>query len=167
MKFKSTLTISDSGIWGLIFPIPKEISDHFRKEKINRFIYNINNNIQINRGMLPAGNGSYFVYINKEIAKKLDITVGHGVSIEMLPDNSEYGMPLPEELAACFALYPAGNKYFHQLTKGKQRTLIYMVAKPKRSQTKINKAIQIFEYLEKFKGKLDFKQLMQWFKDYK
>ena len=52
-----------------------------------------------------------------------------------------------------------GNTLFHNLTPGKQRNLIYIVAKPKSQDIRIRKAIVIIEYLKSSGGTIDFKEL--------
>ena len=58
------------------------------------------------------------------------------------------------------------DKYFHQLTPGKQRSLLHIIAKPKREETRLKKAVVITEYLKTNKGKLDFTALNLAFKEY-
>jgi len=52
-----------------------------------------------------------------------------------------------------------GNKVFHRLTPGKQRSLLHIIAKPKSENIRIKKAVAILEYLKSVNGKLDFKEL--------
>lgn len=97
--------------------------------------------------------------------KTLGYPIGTEVEITVEPDESKYGMPMPEEFEEALIEYPKASDYFQALTPGKQRNLIYIVANPKRVETRVKKAIQIVEYLEHSGGKLDFKALHQWFKD--
>ena len=166
-SFTSVLEKMDSNVWGLIFRIPKEISDYFVENEIKRYEVILNHNKKIYRGMLPMGKQRYYLYFNQELQKSLSLQLGEEVHISMEADTSEYGMPLPDELEEGFALMEVANELFHKLTPGKQRTLIYMVAKPKRAETRAKKAIDILEYLEVVDGKLDFKELNEWFKSRK
>ena len=68
-------------------------------------------------------------------------------------------MPMPEELGELLLIDELGSQYFHALTPGKQRALIYQVAKPKREATRLRKAVGILDYLKSVRGKLDFKEL--------
>jgi len=52
-----------------------------------------------------------------------------------------------------------GENYFHQLTPGKQRNLIYIVSKPKSEILQLEKAIIILNYLKSTKGIIDYKEL--------
>jgi uncharacterized protein YdeI (YjbR/CyaY-like superfamily) len=113
---------------------------------------------------MPDGKGHFFITISKEVRKKYDLEEGDEVTLEISPDNSEYGMPLPEELAELWALDEEAYDVFHTLTSGKQRGLIYVIAKPKRSETRIKKAIQIMDYLKSVNGKLDYRELNAYMK---
>ncbi len=74
---------------------------------------------------------------------------------------------MPKELEELLLIDEEGDYFFHQLTPGKQRTLLHIIGQPKRSDTRIKKAIVVVEYLKSARGKLDFKALNQAFKDYK
>jgi len=54
---------------------------------------------------------------------------------------------------------------FHNLSAGKQRTLLHLIGKPKSEEIRINKAMVVNEYLKEVNGRLDFKELNQAFKD--
>ena len=162
--FKSTLGKLDSSIWGLYFDIPQEVSKAFIKQGVKRFVYDLDGKEQIHRAMLSRGEGQYFLYVNKALMKKYNWPLGTELSITMKSDDSEYGMEMPVEFEEVLMAYPSAESHFQSLTPGKQRTLIYMVAKPKREETRIKKAIQIAEYLEHAGGRLDFKDLNTWFK---
>jgi len=85
---------------------------------------------------------------------------------ELKKDESKYGMPMPEEFDELMKIDDELNEVFHKLTPGKQRSLLHIIGKAKRSETRLNKAIVISEYLKQVNGKIDFKQLQQAFKDY-
>ena len=93
--------------------------------------------------------------------------VGSKVQVSLQPDESKYGMPMPEEMDELLKIDDEANQYFHALTKGKQRSLLYIIGKPKNSDTRLNKAIVVTEHLKRWNGKLDFAILNQEFKDYK
>ncbi len=53
----------------------------------------------------------------------------------------------------------AGKNHFNQLTPGKKRSLIYIVAKVKNIDSQLNKGLAIIEHLKQENGMLDFKKL--------
>ncbi|MEM6879203.1 MAG: YdeI/OmpD-associated family protein [Bacteroidota bacterium] len=109
--------------------------------------------------LMHDGNGHYFINISKEIRKEVGIDFGDEVDFELSPDNSKYGMPLPEEMAVLLEQDPEADRVFHTLTLGKQRSLLYLIGKPKTSDTRLTKALGVVEYLKSTNGKLDFKEL--------
>lgn len=108
---------------------------------------------------MPYGDGSYFINFNKEIRTKISKANLHQLHISIQIDESEYGLPFPEELKELLELDEEGNHHFHNLTIGKQRNLIHLIGKPKNSDIRIRKAITVVDYLKSTGGKLDFKAL--------
>ena len=72
---------------------------------------------------------------------------------------------MPEETSELMAIDEEGDKLFHALTQGKQRSLLYIIGKPKRSETRLQKAVVVLEHLKTWNGKLDFKQLNEDFRN--
>lgn len=164
MRFKAPLIQLESSVWGLAFLIPQEISDRLKAEKNQRFIYTFNGSKDVHRTMMPLGDNQYFVYVSKGLMKDIGVKLNQIVEIKVRPDKSEYGMDMPEEMKEALEAYPEADNHFHSLTKGKQRTLIYLVSSLKRIESRVKKAVQIMEYLEAYNGKLDFKELNKWIK---
>ena len=92
--------------------------------------------------------------------------MGDQVTITLEKDTSEYGMPMPESLMLLLDQDEEGSKYFHELTPGKQRSLIYIVSKVKNIDKQINKGLAILEHLREFKGQIEYKQLNEKIKSY-
>ena len=93
--------------------------------------------------------------------KKCRLRTGSKVLVELQPDESKYGMPMPEEMDELLKIDDDTNEYFHALTKGKQRSLLYIIGKPKSTDIRLKKAIVITEHLKRLNGKLDFKILIK------
>jgi len=135
-----------------------------REKNPYRVIININGQGNIFCGLAHDGKGNFYVTISKELRKRFGIGLGDEVKLTISPDDSEYGMPLPEELAELWAVDEEAHRLFHLLTPGKQRGLIYQVAKPKGMETRVKKAVQISEYLKGVNGRLDYKDLNEYMK---
>lgn len=163
--FKSTLEKLNSTVWNNHLIVPQEIKEKYVDGKDRRVIIKINGSKEIPCAIMPHGD-FFFINVNKEIRKKLKIKIGDSVTVEIKKDESKYGMPMPEEFAEILYLDPEVDKFFHQLTPGKQRSLLYLIAKPKGQETRIKKAIVISEHLKNHKGKLDFKILNEEYKNY-
>jgi len=89
----------------------------------------------------------------------MNLNIGDQVSMTVVGDESVYGMPLPEEFAVIWEIDQDAHTYFHALTPGKQRNLIYIVNKVKSLNIRARKATIIMEHLKINNGKLDFKML--------
>jgi len=106
----------------------------------------------IHAALMPQGNGDFFINVNKEIRKKQSLELGDKITIELEKDSSKYGMPLPDELKTAWELDEEGHSIFHSLTMGKQRSLVYIIGKPKSSDIRIKKALTMLEYLKSVNG---------------
>lgn len=114
---------------------------------------------------MPWGEGSY-IMVNKKVREQLGLKEGDQVTLELMKDTSEYGMPMPESLQVMLDQDEIGSEYFHALTPGKQRSLIYLVSKVKNIDKQINKALAILDHLKDVNGQLDFKLLTDKIKEY-
>ena len=66
---------------------------------------------------------------------------------------------MPKELKEVLRQDPDGNKLFHALTAGKQRTILYYMAKPKDVDRRIHMALVVVEHLKKNDGKIVYPKL--------
>jgi len=156
---KSTLVKNDSHLYPLQFYIPDAIVKELKEKKVKRLHVSINGHQAIESSLLSGGNQQYFVKINKTQMKKMSLSISDVAILELTPDESEYGMPLPQEFAAIWEIDDEAKNYFHTLTPGKQRNLIYIVNKVKNLNIRIRKATIIMDHLKINSGKLDFKIL--------
>ena len=164
--YKSTLEKFDSVLWGHHFKVSDEIAKPFIEGNDRRVICSINNTLDFPCALMPSGEGGFFINMNKENRKKLKIGVGDKVTFSLKKDKSEYGLPMPEELGELLKIDDEASEYFHALTPGKQRSLLYLIGKPKSSATRLNKALGITEFLKYNKGELDFKLMNAFLKDF-
>ena len=166
MEFEAKIdNFHNDNVYGHHLIVPEEVFEHFSKKKIKRFICTINGEYSFPCALMPKG-GIRFIHINAEIRKKCKLRVGSKVHASLIPDESKYGMSMPEEMDELLKIDDEANEYFHALTKGKQRSLLYIIGKPKSSEIRLKKAIVITEHLKRLNGKLDFKILNQDFKEY-
>lgn len=164
MTFTTTLEKFDSNLWGHHIMVPNKVVQHFKKKGEKRFRCKLNDQLEFACAFMPAGDDKYFININKAIRTKLKLQIGTKVKAELSIDDSKYGMEMPEEFGELLAQDPEGSDHFHALTSGKQRNLIYLVAKMKSTDKRLEKALVIVEFLKTNKGKLDFKALNEAFK---
>lgn len=159
-QFMTELANLNSNLWGYYLSVPEKVADEIiENQKDRRVVCTLNDTLSFQCALMPKGDGTYFVMVNKENRDKLGLKLGNEVQVTLQRDNSEYGLPMPEEMAEVLASDPEGNELFHALTPGKQRNLLYIAGKVKSSELRIHKALVIIEHLKKQGGKIDFRQL--------
>ena len=159
-SFTAPLDKHDSSLgWFYIVFIPADLIPKLGKEKSPRVKATFNDSEVAHISVKSRGEERYLV-VNSELRKKLKLEKGMPVHLRLEEEKSEYGMPMPEELALMLAEDEMANHHFHQLTPGVQRSLIYLVLKIKSVDARIRKALAIVEHLNEYDGKLDFKALM-------
>ena len=131
------------------------------KGNIRRVVCTMNGAETIQCSLLPNGKGEYCISLNKTIRDRLRLSVGDKVDVELTRDESKYGLPMPEELQEVLDQDPDGDRLFHALTNGKQRTILYYVAKAKDVDRRIHTALVIVEHLKNNGGKIDYKLLYE------
>ena len=101
--------------------------------------------------MVALGNGSGYISINMSRLKKLGLKFKDTITVSLKKDESEYGMPLSEELKVLLEQDDEGMRRFKMLTPGKQRYIIHYVNTVKNSQLRIDRAILLITNLKKTK----------------
>ena len=157
--FTSVLERSDNKLWGCHFPVPKKIADQLAEGDSKRVVCIINGKATYQCAILFYKKGKPVISVNKKIRDSLGVDFGSEVEVNLKKDVSEYGLPLPEELSEVFRQDKEGKKVFHALTRGKQRTLIYMVGNVKDSDKRVLRSLAIVDHLKENHGKIDYRKL--------
>lgn len=150
-------------MWNYRIVVPDEIMTHFR-ETDRRIICKINDSEELHCALMPSGDGTYFIMTNTDFRKRYGLTSGVPVTVGLRKDDSKYGMYVPDFFEELCFQDPEASVLFHELTAGKQRTLLHLIAKPKSENKQLEKALTIFDYLKSVNGVLDFKELNEAFK---
>jgi len=150
---------------GPYFEIPEPIYQELLKITTEKRVKcTLNNLVTVSRAMATKGK-FYYILLNKEVLKEAKLTVDDEILVDILPDESKYGMPISEEMEEVLYNDPEGSIIFHKLTTGAQRTLIHVINRFKSSNLKIERSFVILEHLKKTKGKIDFELLKEDFKN--
>ena len=165
IEFTATVEMLDSSVYGHHLHVPNELMAEYQYTD-RRMVCLLNDLTEIHCALMPKGNGDFMILLHKHLRNKLGISLGDKVNVKMAKDESEYGMPLPDELTELWEIDPDAYKVFHTLTKGKQRSIIYLIGKGIRSETRAKKAVAILEYLKTVNGNLDFREMNQFIKNY-
>jgi translation initiation factor IF-1 len=154
VKFTSILTSSpvESG-WHFI-PVKAAVGAKFeKKDGTRRVVCTINGAETFQCALIPY-DGGFTVIVNKAKREKLKIVAGDKVTVELKQDDSRYGLPMPEEFREVLNQDPDGDRVFHSLTAGKQRSILYFVGKVKDIDKRIVTALVFIEHLKKNDGKI-------------
>lgn len=161
LKLKTTLvkSVIESGWHYLLFD--KKTVDRFGFEgKFRRVICSINGSEPFHCAFMPWGE-QFFIVVNKKKRDEVGIIEGDKVDVFLEKDESKYGLPMPEEIAEVLNQDPDGDKLFHQLTAGKQRSMIYWLTRTKDIDRRIHETLILLEHLKNNGGKIDSKKLQQ------
>lgn len=167
VQYTTTLEhFQTSPIWGYFLPVEDGVANQFIDGNDRRIVCTINGEETIQAALMPNKLRGYFIMTNKRLVTKLRLQVGEKVTLKIEKDTSEYGLDMPDELRELLNQDDEGSKFFHALTPGKQRSLIYIVAKVKNTNSRLNKALAIVHHLKEFHGNLEYKALNETIKYY-
>lgn len=159
VKFKATITKSTGESGWHYLPVEAKIVEKFAfKGKFKRVVCTINGSLSFQCALMPWGE-IFYIIVNKEKRDSIGIEGGELVNVELVRDESKYGLPMPEELQEVLNQDPDGDRLFHALSPGKQRSLIYMISNVKNIDKRIHVALIILEHLKENGGKIIGEQL--------
>ena len=127
-------------------------------DKYRRVVCTINDGDAFQCALLPWGD-LFYIIVNQK--KRLGLVAGDIVKVRLVKDESKYGLPMPEELREVLDQDPDGDRLFHGLTAGKQRSILYLLSRPKNIDVRIHQALLIVEHLRKNDGKIIGKLLYE------
>lgn len=160
LHFTSTIEISTNKLWGAHFGVPALIARVFEpQDGSRRVVCVLNESVEYQCALLPKGDGSFLITVNKKIRDTLGLKAGSPVRVSLRKDESAYGLPMPEELAELLQQDEDGNRLFQALTPGKQRTLLYIIGSVKQSDKRLARSLAIVEHLKANGGKINYRLL--------
>ncbi|MFN6962256.1 MAG: DUF1905 domain-containing protein [Pyrinomonadaceae bacterium] len=160
VKFTAVLDSSGGGTGWHFIPVSRETGERFPAldGKSRRVVCTLNGKETFQCALMPTG-GGFYIMVNKAVRSRLGIFHGHEVAVELRPDESKYGLEMPEEFEEVLRQDPAADRLFHALTPGKQRSLIWLVAKGKDVDLRIHRALIAAEHLKENEGRIDGEKL--------
>jgi len=161
----TTLEKFDSRLWTYHLPIPIAIAEKYIDGNNRRIKCTFIDHSTIQTALMPSTD-YWFIMVNVTLRNKLNLSVGDEVTISIEKDHTEYGMEIPESFIVLMDQDAEGKAHFDNLTPGKKRTLIYLVANVKNIDSQLRKGMAILDHLKEANGKLDFKLINQKIKEY-
>jgi uncharacterized protein DUF1905/bacteriocin resistance YdeI/OmpD-like protein len=138
--------------------VSRDVASTFAFEGNNRRVVCSLNGAEPFQCALMPYEGAYFILVNKAKRTELGVEPGDRLVVRLGKDESEYGLPMPEEFREVLDQDAEGDKLFHSLTPGKQRSLLYYVGKIKDIDRRIHTALIIVDHLRE-NGKVVDKKL--------
>lgn len=126
-----------------------------------RLIITLDEKLSWQAGVLALGEGSGLITIQKIRLKKLGKTLGDPVNVKLVKDESEYGVPVPEEMREYWEQVPETKERFEQLTPGMKRYVLNHVSTAKSANKRAERTHLLLSNLLKApKGKETFRFLL-------
>ncbi len=159
VQFTAEMYVFENSLWYHHFLVPNEIVDQFLAlPSAKRVLCTINGTTTLHCSFMPDGLGGWFIMLNQKLRTALGLREGSEISVTLAPDNSEYGLPMPDEFREALRQDDEANRVFEALTPGKKRGLIYQVGNVKSPHIKLRRAMVIATHLSTHKN-LDYKIL--------
>jgi hypothetical protein len=157
MKFNATISKLEGSevFWTSIIIIPDKVyQEMILLVPKKRIICNINNALTFHCAMIPKKTFHY-IMLGRDKIKTLKLDQNEEFLVEIIPDTSEFGFEICEELKEVLFSDPDGNTLFEKLTPGRKRSFLVYLSRTKNSQLKIEKSFVFLEHLKRNKGKFD------------
>jgi hypothetical protein len=135
------------------------VASSFRDGRSRRVLCRLNTLDERQCALLPIGNESFVVTVNRTQLKALGLDVGATVRVTLRKDESVYGLPVPQELTELFRQDTEGKRLFHALSRGRQRTLLYIVGKANTPDDRASRAVIVIQHLIENAGVIDYRKL--------
>ena len=159
LRFTAVLEKSTNKLWGSHLRVPAAIAQKLLAGGSRRVLRTLNSSEAHQCALLPFGEGTYVLSVNKKLCNELRLEIGSKVRVSVQPDNSKYGLPVPPELTEWFRQDRNADKLFHALTPGKQRTLLYMIGTGRTEEDRAWKAGLVVRHLREHNGVIHYRQL--------
>ena len=158
-SFITPLVKLDSNLWSHVIMVDPKVVEDFNFSGDKRVVCILNEKMEFQCAIMPHGNGEWFINLNAQVRKKLGLRLGEPIGVSLKKDDSEYGLPMPEEFAEVLAQDQKASDFFDALTPGKKRNLLYIAGKVKNPDKRIHKSLVIANHLKQENGSIDFKKL--------
>jgi hypothetical protein len=159
IKFKTELVQSTTGSgWHFLLVKGEIVAKLGFEGKFKRIICTMNDGEGFQCALLPWGE-LFYIIVNKKKRDAIGIVAGDTVNVLLEKDESKYGLPMPEEFQEVLNQDADGDRMFHALTEGMQRSILYLLSKPKDIDVRIHQALLIIDHLKENDGKINGKKL--------
>lgn len=103
------------------------------------------NGIDIDRGLMPDGNGGHFIILGGELRKQAGLRLGNITTFEIWEHEAPDEIEIPEEMEAAFEQEPEGRVMYEKLTPGHRRSVLSYITSAKTPETRAKRAAFLLE----------------------
>jgi hypothetical protein len=155
VSFEAVLEKRDKIGGGHFVLVPKYVSDFFGAKGRTRVLGTMNG-VEIDRALIPDGNGRHEIVIGTDVRKKTKVKEGMKIAFTIYRNPEPDAVVIPEELLAALELEPEAFAKFEKFTPGMKRNMAYWVNTGKQTETRIKRSLEILRRIlagEMFGGK--------------
>jgi len=118
-------------------PLPEQKAKAILEKMGKRVLCTVNGNVSIHCAILRSSAFGYYIMVGKATKKKIMVEANESLKLKIEKDNTTYQAEMPEELAAVLETDEEAATIFDKLTSGKKRSIIYFIAKVKKSDINV------------------------------
>jgi len=105
------------------------------------------NGFAFRRALTPLGNGHHYMMVDKTIKAGANVAAGAYVHVELVLDEAERRVPIPEELATLLAIDQTSHDAFLRLAYTHQKEYADWISSAKKPETRQSRAQKTIEML--------------------
>ncbi len=142
IRFTGILEKRDKMGGGHFVRVPNSVTKHFGKKGIVRVLGTMNG-VEIDRALIPNGEGGHEIIIGTAVRKKTKVEEGGKVVVEIYRNPNPDEVDIPEELLVAIEMEPEAQRKFEKMTPGMKRNMASWVGSGKLPETRAKRAVEI------------------------
>jgi hypothetical protein len=143
IRFEGILEKRSTSIGGNHFVVVPANVTKFFGERGSVRVFGTVNGIEVDRALIPDGEGGHHIIIGTEVRKKIKAVEGSKLTIEIYRNPNPTDVDIPEELSAAIGMEPEAVRKFAKMTPGMKRNMAYWVNSGKLPETRAKRAVEI------------------------
>ena len=147
IRFEGILEKRSTSIGGNHYvDVPANVSEFFGERGSVRVLGTVNG-VEVDRALIPNGEGGHVIIIGTDVRKKLKAAEGTKLVIDIYRNPNPTDIDIPEELTAAIEMEPEAVRKFAKMTPGMKRNMAYWVNSGKLPETRAKRAVEILRRL--------------------
>jgi len=142
VQFSAILEVRKQVGGGHFVSVPSEVTAFFGKKGRTRILGTMNG-VEIDRALIPNGEGGHEIIIGTDVRKKTKAEPGEKVVFEIYRNPNPDEVEIPQELMAAIELEPVAMAKFAKMTPSMKRNMAYWVDSGKLPETRVKRAVEI------------------------